>query len=321
MAEHQANADNRAAADHHAAAGHRAAAPTTATQRIPDQITLTGVTAYGFHGVLASEKTDGQEFSVDLTLEVDLSRAGASDDLAHTVNYAEVAADAVAILQGPSQDLIESVVAQIAETTLTRPLVEAVEVTLHKPHAPVGVPFTDVTVQVRRVRDVPVVIALGANLGADPADTLERAAEQLEALPGLREVELSPLFETDPVGGPDQPNYTNAVVLARSSLAPWRLLAALHQIEADFGRTREIHWGARTLDLDLIQVGVPGEPDEVREDDPELTLPHPRAHERAFVLAPWHALDESAVLRVGERVVPVAELFTAVADQGVRPRG
>ncbi|WP_114907510.1 2-amino-4-hydroxy-6-hydroxymethyldihydropteridine diphosphokinase [Ornithinimicrobium murale] len=289
-------------------------------QRRPDLITLTGVSAYGYHGVLASEKTDGQEFCVDLALEVDLSRAAASDDLAHTVNYAEVAADAVALLAGPSQDLIETVAGQIADATLTRPLVEAVEVTLHKPHAPVGVPFGDVTVRLRRERDVPVVIALGANLGADPADAVERAAERLSAHPGLRELVLSPLFETDPVGGPEQPVYLNAVALARTSLAPWRLLAALHALEADFGRTREVRWGARTLDLDLIQVGVPGTPSEAVSHDPELTLPHPRARERGFVLAPWHALDPEAALRVGEEVVPVVELLASVSGQGVRPR-
>lgn len=292
----------------------------TMTDR-PDLITLTGVTAYGYHGVLASEKLDGQEFSVDLALEVDLTRAAGSDDLMHTVNYAEVAADVVAILQGPSQDLIETVVGQIAQAALTRPLVEAVTVVLHKPHAPVGVPFSDVTVQVRRVRDVPVVIALGANLGSDPARVVEQAVDRLAALPGLSGVRCSPLFQTDPVGGPEQPTYINAVVLARSSLAPWRLLQALHRIEAEFGRTREIRWGARTLDLDLIQVGVPGGAGEVREEDPELTLPHPRAHERGFVLAPWHAVDESAQLRVGDAVVPVRDLLAQVGTQGVRPRG
>lgn len=287
---------------------------------VTDLITLTGVTAYGYHGVLASEKATGQDFSVDLALEVDLSRAAVTDDLAHTVNYAEVAADAVAQLTGPSQDLIETVAGQIADAALRRPLVEAVTVTLHKPHAPVGVPFSDVTVQVRRERDVPVVIALGANLGTDPADTLSRAAEQLRVTPGLGDIRLSPLFETDPVGGPEQPSYVNAVALARTSLAPWRVLAALHAIEADFGRTREIRWGARTLDLDLIQVGRPGEPDEFVGADAELTLPHPRAHERGFVLAPWHAVDEAAVLRVGDGVVPVADLLATVGTEGVRRR-
>lgn len=287
---------------------------------MPDRITLTGVTAYGHHGVLAREKAEGQEFSVDVVLEVDLSRAAATDDLSHTVSYAEVAADVVAIVHGPTQDLIETVAGQIADAALARPLVEAVEVTLHKPDAPVGVPFDDVAVQLRRDRDVPVVIALGANVGSDPADTLERAADRLEQVPGLRDVRLSPLFETDPIGGPEQPLYTNAVALARTSLAPWRLLRVLHSVEAEFGRTREVHWGARTLDLDLIQVGTPGEASEFTSNDPTLTVPHPRAHERAFVLAPWHAVDESAVLRMADGVAPVADLLRDVAEQGVRPR-
>lgn len=286
-----------------------------------DRITLTGVTAYGFHGVLAEEKAQGQEFSVDLTLEVDLSRAAASDDLTHTVNYAEAAADAVALLQGPSQDLIETVAGAIADAVLVRPLVEAVEVTLHKPHAPVGVPFTDVTVTLRRERDVRVVVALGANLGTDPAQTLRDAARRLGQEPGLWGLSCSPLFDTDPVGGPAQPAYTNAVLTARTSLAPWRVLDRLHRVEQEFDRTREVRWGARTLDLDLIQYGEPGTADEVVSEDPELLLPHPRAHERGFVLAPWHALDPDARLRVGTEVLDVAVLLDRVGSAGVRRRG
>lgn len=287
----------------------------------PDLITLTGLTAYGYHGVLPEEKERGQEFSVDLRLEVALDRAAVSDDLRHTVNYAEVAADAVAVITGPAQDLIESVAGQIAQRVLTRPLVEAVEVTLHKPHAPVGLPVDDVMVQLRRQRDVPVVIALGANLGEDPATTLDRALVRLRERAGLTEVVCSPLFETDPVGGPEQPVYLNAVALARTSLAPWRVLAALHEIEAEFGRTREVRWGARTLDLDLIQVGTPGQVTEVISDDADLMLPHPRAHQRGFVLVPWHAVDPAAVLRRGKRLVAVADLVGEVTDQGVRARG
>lgn len=271
--------------------------------------------------MLAHEKAEPQSFVVDVDLETDLSWAGASDALVDTTSYADVAADIVARITGPGVDLIERLAHLIAGDCLRHELVEAATVTVHKPQAPVGVPFTDVTVQVRRERDVPVVIALGANLGTDPADTLQRAAERLSGLPGVREVVLSPLFETDPVGGPEQPAYVNAIVVARTSLAPWRLLAALHAVEADFGRTRAVRWGARTLDLDLIQVGVPGESSETLSQDPELTLPHPRAHERAFVLVPWHAVDAQAALRVGDRVAPLAELLAGLSAQGVRPRG
>jgi len=286
-----------------------------------DHIVLQGVSARGHHGVLDFEKTDGQEFVVDVTLEVDLRRAGRTDLLEHTVSYAEVAADVVSLITGPSLDLIEALADQIAAAVLRRPLVQAVEVTVHKPHAPVGVPFADVRVCVERHRDVPVVIALGANLGG-VRSTLEAAVRALADVDGLHISAVSELFETDPVGGPDQPVYLNAVVLARTRLAAFALLTELHAIEADRGRVRETRWGARTLDLDLIQYGDPESATEVISQDPELMLPHPRAHERAFVLAPWWALDAEAQLRVGEALVPVSELLErADGDNpgGLRP--
>lgn len=283
-----------------------------------DRIMLQGISARGHHGVLDFEKTDGQDFIVDVALEVDLRRPGRSDLLAHTVDYSEVAADVVALVTGPSLDLIETLADRIAMAALKRPLVQAVRVTVHKPQAPVGVPFDDVRVQVERQRDEPVVIALGANLGAVQA-TLEAAVRALGDVDGLRISAVSELFETDPVGGPEQPVYLNAVVLARTRLAPFALLTELHAIEADRGRVRETRWGARTLDLDLIQYGDPEKGTEVFSVDPELLLPHPRAHERAFVLAPWRALDAEAQLRVGDELVPVSELLERVDQDGIRP--
>ena len=286
-----------------------------------DRIVLQGISAYGHHGVLDFEKADGQEFVVDVALEVDLRRPGRSDVLAHTVNYADVAADVVSLITGPSLDLIEALAEKIARAALKRPLVQAVEVTVHKPQAPVGVPFSDVQVVVERHRDEPVVIALGANLGKVQA-TLEAAVRALADVDGLRISAVSDLFETDPVGGPEQPVYLNAVVLARTRLAAFALLTELHAIEADRGRVRETRWGARTLDLDLIQYGDPETGSEQISQDPELILPHPRAHERAFVLTPWQELDAEAQLRVGDALVPVSELLErvdAVNPGGIRP--
>ena len=286
-----------------------------------DHIAVQGISAHGRHGVLEWEKQLGQRFVVDLDLEVDLSRAGGSDDLAHTVNYAEVAADVVGILAGEPLDLIEAVAQRIADAALRYPLVEAVDVTVHKPEAPVGVPFTDVSVHIRRLRDVPVVVAMGANLG-DAGSTLAAAVAALARVDGVRVDRVSPLFETDPVGGPDQPVYLNAVLLAHTRLAPHRLLAALHRVEANHGRVRDIRWGARTLDLDLVQYGDPTTGGDVVSGDPDLTLPHPRAHERAFVLAPWAGVDPEARLRVqgpdGD-VVPVSALLEVADRTGVRP--
>ncbi|MER6824581.1 2-amino-4-hydroxy-6-hydroxymethyldihydropteridine diphosphokinase [Streptosporangium sp. NPDC000563] len=154
-----------------------------------------------------------------------------------------------------------------------------------------------------------VVLALGGNLG-DRFETLRGALDALFEKPDLTFVAVSPVYETDPVGGPEQGAYLNAVVIAESALEPRALLDRAHSVENTFGRVRVERWGARTLDIDLITVG------DVVMDDPDLTLPHPRAHERAFVLVPWVRADPGAVLS-GRRV---ADLLAGL-DQGyVRPR-
>ena len=287
-----------------------------------DQIILKGVSARGFHGVLDPEKRDGQPFVVDVHLTLDLSRAGRTDDLSATVNYAEVASAVVARITGPSFDLIERLAEVIADDVLRFPLVDTVEVVVHKPEAPVGHPFTDVEVRIRRSNGPRAVIALGSNLG-DRGRTLSLAVDALRALPGFTLTSVSPIVETDPVGGPEQPPYLNAVVVGRTTtLAPAELLEALHRIEAAHGRTRETHWGPRTLDLDLVQFGTPGTGQEVVSDDEALTLPHPRAAERAFVLLPWARAEPEARVRVGpgeSDIRPIGELLDRLDGSGVRP--
>lgn len=117
-----------------------------------DRITLTGVTAFGRHGVLPEERERGQEFRVDVTLWLDLRPAARTDDLADTVDYAAVATRVVGIISGPPRALIETVAAEIADGLMADARLYAVEVTVHKPRAPIPVPFTDVTVTVRRSR-------------------------------------------------------------------------------------------------------------------------------------------------------------------------
>jgi 2-amino-4-hydroxy-6-hydroxymethyldihydropteridine diphosphokinase len=131
------------------------------------------------------------------------------------------------------------------------------------------------------------VIALGSNLG-DRLGNLQGGLDALFGAPGLEFVALSPVFETSPVGGPGQPAYLNAVLVTRTMLPARAILARCQAAETALRRVRQERWGPRTLDLDIIVYG-----DEV-SDDPELTLPHPRAHERAFVLAPWCEADPAA---------------------------
>ena len=286
-----------------------------------DRITLRGVRATGFHGVFEHEKRDGQEFVVDVELCLDLTAAGRTDDLADTYDYGALARAVVARVEGEPFDLIERLATVIAQDALLDPRVEEAVVTVHKPQAPVPVPFGDVAVTVTRRRaPVPVVVAVGANLphdGGEPSATVSAAADRLIGA-ALVEGRLSGLFETEPVGGPTgQPRYVNAVLLGRTSLSPHALLDALHAVEQAFDRTREVRWGPRTLDLDLVQYGDPGSDADVVSADPVLTLPHPRAHERGFVLVPWLDADPEAVLRVDGEVVRVADLLRHVDTTGI----
>ncbi len=117
-----------------------------------DRIAVTGITAFGYHGVLDTEKRDGQTFVVDVALGVDTRDAAATDDLARTVDYSAVAAQVVALVEGEPADLIETLAQRIADAALAFPRVAVVEVTVHKPEAPVGVPFDDVIVTIVRRR-------------------------------------------------------------------------------------------------------------------------------------------------------------------------
>ena len=152
-----------------------------------------------------------------------------------------------------------------------------------------------------------VVIALGSNLG-DRLDYLQSGLDGLFDTPRLVFLAVSPVYETTPVGGPEQPDYLNAVVIGETTLPARAVLERCHSLEDAFGRVRGERWGPRTLDLDLIVCG-----DEV-SDSPGLTLPHPRAHERAFVLAPWHDADPDAELP-GQGTV--ADLLKALGTTGV----
>ena len=158
-----------------------------------------------------------------------------------------------------------------------------------------------------------VVLSVGSNLG-DRLGTLQGCVQAIGDLPETDVLAVSPVYETAPVGGPAQPDYLNAVLVIETGLAPRDLLAATQRIEADFGRVRAERFGPRTLDIDIVSFAG-----EV-SDDPVLTLPHPRAHERAFVLAPWHDLDPAASLpgRGAVAALLAGALSTGSERDGVR---
>ena len=275
-----------------------------------DSIEVRGLRVRGRHGVLDAERRDGQEFLIDAVLAVDTRPAAASDDLSLTVDYAGLSERLAAIVAGSPVNLIETLAERLAQACLADPAVRQAEITVHKPNAPMGRPFGDVSVTISRERPVRVVIALGSNLG-DRLRELQRAVDALAATPGLIVTAVSPVYETAPVGGPQQPDYLNAVVLAETSRPAADLLHRAHAIEAAAQRNRDVHWGPRTLDVDIVAYG------EELNGDPVLTLPHPRAQERAFVLAPWRDADPGAVLPGRGRV---ATLLANLPDGGIRRR-
>jgi dihydroneopterin aldolase/2-amino-4-hydroxy-6-hydroxymethyldihydropteridine diphosphokinase len=431
-----------------------------ASGRRLDQIRLSGISATGYHGVFEHERRDGQTFVADVVVHLDTRRAAAGDDLGHTLHYGELAEQVAAVLAGDPVDLIETVAERIAATVLAHGIVQAVDVAVHKPQAPIQVPFGDVVVAIHRDRSklpaaepyvaraatgassrpvpnptatfpitadspatgsatvgpvlpgsgplppsgpvtvrpapsgvlagglagqtvggpvggpvgapvggfggpdvdspatvvaagtemaawnaplppvplgagpdadddvvegevltdaldtpptspVDVVLAIGANIGA-AQDTLRQAVSDLAGTPGVEVVDVSPLARTAPVGGPEQPDFLNAVVLARTTLSPRDLLRATQAVEQAHGRERHEHWGPRTLDVDIVVYGT------VLATSDDLELPHPRAHERAFVLQPWAQVDPDAFLP-GLGGGPVAALAATAPDRdGVR---
>ncbi|MFF9625340.1 2-amino-4-hydroxy-6-hydroxymethyldihydropteridine diphosphokinase [Streptomyces griseosporeus] len=191
-----------------------------------------------------------------------------------------------AFTQGPTDPTVQPVPASVVER------VDAADTTLQNPQR--------------------AVIALGSNLG-NRLENLQGAVDALEDTPGVRVKAVSPVYETEPWGVDpgSQPSYFNAVVVLKTTLPPSSLLERAHAVEEAFHRVRDERWGPRTLDVDIVAYA------SVVSDDPQLTLPHPRAHERAFVLAPWHDVDPEAQLP-GRG--PVADLLGALGREGVAPR-
>jgi len=142
------------------------------------------------------------------------------------------------------------------------------------------------------------VISIGANIG-NPEEQIQLAIAMLREATDV--AALSSIYKTEPVGGPEQPDYLNAICIAESDLPAADLLALLHGIEKTLGRERIERWGPRTIDLDLIQYGT------ILSSAEELELPHPRAHERKFVLEPWFEIEPDAILLTHGKISELLE--------------
>lgn len=249
-----------------------------------DLIRIKGLKIYAYHGCLQEEREKGQEFTLDITLHLNLDRAGSTDDLDQTINYALVCEKAGESFTKYTYNLIESAAEEVADMILKDfPLCECVDVEVFKPHAPIDMDFENVSVFISRKRHI-AYIAVGSNIG-DGEDTIEKAKEMFVKREGNKILKESALIVTKPYGVTDQPDFTNGMWKVETLLNPFELLKKLNEIEARLGRERLVHWGPRTIDLDIIYYD-----DEVIDTE-KLTVPHIDMANRDFVLKPLLDVD------------------------------
>lgn len=244
-----------------------------------DVIKIRDLEIYGHHGVMKEENVLGQKFLVSLTLYTDTRAAGESDNLADSVNYAEVSYLVKEQMEKETYRLIEAAAEQLAKKILLRfSLVKKVEVEIKKPWAPILLPLDTVSVHITRGWEM-AYLSIGSNMG-DRKAYLEAAIEELKKVETIREVRVSEIIETEPYGYTDQDKFLNAAIALETLETPKGLLSICHEIEKKGNRERKIHWGPRTIDLDILLYG-----DQVMHTE-TLTIPHPEMHKRKFVLEP-----------------------------------
>lgn len=248
-----------------------------------DYILIENLTLFANHGVLPEENRLGQKFVLSGRLYMDLSEAGETDDINKTVNYAELCAMITEYTRAHTCRLIESAVSQIADEILIRyPLIKKAELILRKPWAPIGLPIDCAGVSVTRERHT-AYVALGSNMG-DKRAYLDAAVKKLGSDKRNRVVRVSDYIETEPYGGVEQDSFLNGVLELETLYSPTQLLRILNEIEAQAHRERKIHWGPRTLDLDIILY------DDIVMQTERLTIPHIDMCNRDFVLRPMAQL-------------------------------
>ncbi|MFV0256943.1 MAG: 2-amino-4-hydroxy-6-hydroxymethyldihydropteridine diphosphokinase [Acidimicrobiales bacterium] len=252
-----------------------------------DQILIDDLRVLCVVGALPHERDAAQPLRIDVAIGADLADAGRTDDLGDTADYGLIAARIVEHAEAGQPVLLERLAAEVAELVLGFERVEEVDVTVTKLRPPVPAPLGTTAVRLRRSRtarpDVVAgparghraVIALGSNLGARE-DYLRAAVRGLGPV-----VAMSQVYETEPIGGPDaQGAYLNMVVVVDTPLDPFALLRRCQSLEAVANRQREVHWGPRTLDVDILFY------DDARIETDDLVVPHPRIDQRRFVLVP-----------------------------------
>lgn len=244
-----------------------------------DKICIKDLEVYANHGVFPEEKKLGQKFLISIELFIDLYDAGISDDLNKTINYGLLCEQVEIEFKSKCFNLLEAAAENLCSFILkSYNTVLRVKLMIKKPWAPIGKPLSYASVELDRTWHN-AFIALGSNIG-DKKANITNAIKLINSSDHTKIITQSASYETKPVGYTEQDDFINAVVQIKTTLNPKKLLHFLLEIEKELKRERIIRWGPRTIDLDIILY------DDIVTNDEEVIIPHPRMHERMFVLEP-----------------------------------
>ncbi|MGN0438698.1 MAG: 2-amino-4-hydroxy-6-hydroxymethyldihydropteridine diphosphokinase [Lachnospiraceae bacterium] len=244
-----------------------------------DQIIIKGLETFGYHGVFEEENFLGQKFIVDAVLYFNTRKAGKQDDLELSVDYGEACKLIKKTVEVERFLLIEALAEEIAsKLLLTFSLLESVEVTVKKPWAPILLSMDTVAVSIKRGWHK-VYLSIGSNMG-DKEGYLDFAIDQINGLADAKVVKASDYIVTKPYGDVEQDDFLNGALEVQTLQSPEEFLETIHKIEKDAHRERLVHWGPRTLDIDILFY----DDERIMEDD--LMIPHGEIPKREFVLQP-----------------------------------
>ena len=248
-----------------------------------DKIEIKELEIFANHGVYPEENVLGQKFVISATLFTHTRQAGLTDDLSASINYGEVSHMITDFTRKHTFKLLEALAENLAEMLLdSLSGLEQITLKIEKPWAPVGLPLKTVSVEITRKWHT-AYIAFGSNMG-DKKLFIDNGIRGLKKTKGCRIEAVSDYLVTEPYGVTDQDEFLNGVLKMRTLLSPEELLERLHQLEQEANRERIIHWGPRTLDLDILFY------DQEIIDTADLHIPHPDMQNRDFVLAPMNQI-------------------------------
>lgn len=248
-----------------------------------DEIRIEQLEVYAYHGVFPEEKREGQTFLVNAVLYTSIRKAGLADQLEQSTDYGDVCCFIIQWMKENTCNLIEAVAERLTQVLLLRyDLISGIDLEIRKPEAPIEHPFGCVSVKIHRGWHR-AYLSVGSNMG-DKKQYIQDAVEALKAHPLIVLRRVSDLIVTKPYGGVEQEDFLNGAIEIETLLTPHELLDALHKIEAAAGRVRELRWGPRTLDLDIIFY------DKLVYEDDALVIPHQDMENRSFVLEPMSML-------------------------------